>query len=243
MDLFRRLFLIALCAGTLSGAVVTGAHLLSTVPIILEAETYEKAGEAAAPAPAADHHHADASQAHDHGGHDHGAGAWEPEDGLERTAYTGLTNIITGVAFALLLVSGYALAGGAVGWRRGLFWGLAGFAAFTLAPGLGLPAELPGTEAAPLAARQVWWASTAAATAGGLALVAFGPRAHWAVLGVVLIVLPHLVGAPQPAEHAAAAPEALIHRFIVAATVTSLVFWACLGATTGYLFQRLFRPV
>ena len=28
-------------------------------------------------------------------------------------------------------------------WRQGLFWGFAGFAVFTLAPGLGLPPELP----------------------------------------------------------------------------------------------------
>src|ERR1700745_2045609 len=68
------------------------------------------------------------------------------------------------------------IAGGTVTWRTGLFWGLAGFATFTLAPGLGLPPELPGTEAAPLLQRQLWWVTTAAATGGGMALLALTLR-------------------------------------------------------------------
>ncbi len=258
MSLFRQLFFVALCAGTLSGVVITAAHQVGSVPIILEAEVFEKAAEAKAagagpapvstPAPAAAstpaasaaaalttlaHDHA---QAHDH---DHAAPAWEPEDGLERTLYTGLADVLTGIGFALLLVCGYALSGTAVDWRKGLFWGLAGFATFTLAPGLGLPPEVPGTEAAPLLDRQIWWIATVAATGGGLALIAFSRQALWVGVAVLLIVLPHLIGAPQPLEHVSAAPESLAHRFIVAATVTSLLFWACLGVSTGALFQRL----
>jgi predicted cobalt transporter CbtA len=76
--------------------------------------------------------------------------AWEPEDGIEKTAYTLLADLLTGIGFALLLAAGLALQGGTVTWRTGPFWGLAGFATFTLAPGLGLPPELPGTETAPL---------------------------------------------------------------------------------------------
>src|SRR3954463_11645090 len=114
---------------------------------------------------------------------------------------------LTGVAFALLLVSGYTLNGTAMNWRKGLFWGLAGFASFTLAPGLGLPPEVPGTEAAPLLDRQIWWSATVLLTGGGLALMAFSRQARWAVVAILLIALPHLVGAPQPADHASAAPE------------------------------------
>src|SRR3546814_13405119 len=45
------------------------------------------------------------------------------------------------------------LTGRQTGWRQGLLCGLVGFAVFTLAPGLGLRPEIPGTEAAPLADR------------------------------------------------------------------------------------------
>jgi predicted cobalt transporter CbtA len=38
--------------------------------------------------------------------------------------------------------------------RRGLLWGLGGFAALHLAPAVGLPPELPGMASADLAARQ-----------------------------------------------------------------------------------------
>src|SRR4051812_21537235 len=229
MDLFRRLFLVALCAGTLSGVVITVVHQIGAVPIILQAEVFEKATETPAAEPAMT------------AVHEHEVAAWGPEDGIERTAYTGLADVLTGIAFALLLVSGYTLSNTAVNWRKGLLWGLAGFATFTLAPGLGLPPEVPGTEAAPLLERQVWWSATVLLTGGGLALIAFSRYALWVIVAIVLIALPRLVGAPQPAEHASAAPQALAHRFIVAATVTSLLFWACLGMSTGVMFQRYFQ--
>jgi cobalt transporter subunit CbtA len=228
MNLFRRLFFVALCAGTLSGAAITVVHQIGAVPIILQAEVFEKAAETPTAEPTV----------MTTATHEHEAAAWEPEDGIERTAYTALADVLTGVAFALLLVSGHSLRGTAMNWRKGLFWGLAGFATFTLSPGLGLPPEVPGTEAAPLLDRQIWWSATVLLTGGGLALMAFSRQARWAVVAILLIALPHLVGAPQPADHASAAPEALAHSFIVAATVTSLLFWACLGMSTGAMFQR-----
>jgi cobalt transporter subunit CbtA len=221
MSILRPLVFAALCAGLLSGIFATAAHQLGTVPIILEAEAYEK------PAP-----HMTL------GAHQH-ASSWEPENGAERTAYTLVADILTGIGFALLLAAGLTLRGGVVTWRDGLFWGLAGFAAFTLAPSLGLPPQLPGTEAAPLFQRQLWWSATAVATCGGLALLAFTRRSPWAFLAAVLIVLPHLYGAPQAADPMAAAPTPLAHRFVVAATVVNFLFWSILGASTGYFLGRL----
>ena len=168
MDTFRRLFVVAALAGLFSGIFVTVVHEVSTVPVILGAEVYEKAGEEAPPATdaAAMSTAADAATAvaaaDEHGD---GAAAWEPEDGFERSAFTLLTDVLTGIGFALLLVSAYSFRGRAVDWRAGLFWGLAGFVVFTLAPDLGLPPEVPGTEAAPLFERQLWWVATAALTA------------------------------------------------------------------------------
>ncbi len=221
MAVFRRLVFAALCAGLLSGVAATVAHQIGTVPLIRQAETYEKPLERASPV------------AHEH------TSAWEPENGAERTVYTLLADILTGVGFALLLGAGLTLRGGEVGWRQGLLWGLAGFATFTVAPSLGLPPQLPGSEAAPLFDRQIWWLGTTVATGGALALIAFTTRARWALLATVLIVLPHLYGAPEPPEHIAAVPAALTHRFIIAATVVNLLFWLILGASTGYFHERL----
>lgn len=244
MDTFRRLFIVAALAGLVSGIFVTIVHQVSTVPVILNAEVYESAGEAAPATDAAPMSTAaepDAAAAHDHAdGHEHDEGGWSPEDGFERTAFTLLADVLTGIGFALLLVSAYSFRGRAVDWRAGLMWGLAGFVVFTLAPDLGLPPEVPGTEAAPLMERQLWWIATAALTAAGLGLIVFGRQALWAIGGVVLIVLPHAWGAPQPAEYASVAPEGLAHQFVVAATVTSLLFWAALGLTTGFLYGRIF---
>jgi len=151
----------------------------------------------------------------------------EPEEGFQRNAFTVAANILTAIGFALLLTGAYALRGRPVTWREGLLWGLGGFVAFTAAPGLGLPPELPGMPVAELAARQTWWIATAAATAMGLCLLALRPAIWTAVLGLGLIALPHLIGAPLAPESHSEIPAALSHRFVVVVTLTSLLFWAC----------------
>jgi cobalt transporter subunit CbtA len=223
MVIFRRLVLVALCAGLPSGIFAAAAHQIATVPVILKAEVYEKAAE-----------HRGAS-AHEH---EHTATAGEPENGAERTAYTLLADILTGIGFALLLAAGLTFRGGEVTWRDGLFWGLAGFATFTLAPGLGLPPEVPGSAAAPLFERQLWWVATVLATGGALALLTFTRRAVWVVVAVVVMVLPHLYGAPQPADHHGGPPESLARQFVVAVTIVSFLYWLVLGASTGYFYRR-----
>jgi len=153
-----------------------------------------------------------------------------------------LANIVTGIGFALVLVAASELAGGIASWREGLIWGLAGFAVFTLAPGLGLPPELPAMPAADLTARQVWWIGTAAATAAGLALIAFRRTLPLALLGLALIVVPHMIGAPQPESHETPIPENLHHSFVVAVTVTNLIFWVALGMLVAVFRQRVSIP-
>ena len=230
MSVFRSIVLSAMVAGFVAGAAITVVQLFSTVPLILKAEVYERdATEAAAKAGAATHENAD---------HEHDVVAWEPKDGLERNTFTAAANILTAIGFALLLAGFYALRGRPVTWHEGVLWGLGGFVVFTAAPGLGLPPELPGVPAAPLAARQIWWIATAAATALGLGLLIFRRSVWAAVLGVCLIVSPHLIGAPQLAERHTNVPEALSHQFIVATTVTSLLFWVLLGCMTSIAYRR-----
>jgi cobalt transporter subunit CbtA len=247
MQMFRRLFIAAASAGLLSGLFVTLIHQVTTVPIILEAEVFEKAADekAAAAAPATDATDATSTEAsHDGHDHEHDAEAWEPQDGFERTAYTAGADLLTGIGFALLLVAAFGVSGRAIDWRKGVYWGFAGFAIFTLAPGLGLPPEVPGTQAAELDIRQIWWIGTAVATAIGLALLFYvqQPKPLWIVVAVALIVLPHAIGAPQPDEHHSAAPEALAHRFIVAVTMAELLFWTVLGALSGTFYKRFVQP-
>jgi len=239
--MLRQILASAVIAGALAGILVSGLQEIRVVPLILEAETYESAGEAAndaisaAPAP---HHHDMPAPTHHHVEDIATTGSWAPEEGLERTFYTVLSNILTATAFALLLTSCYALAGH-LDWRRGMLWGLAGFAVFHLAPSLGLPPEVPGSTAAPLYNRQAWWFGTVAATAGGLVLLVFHRENLFKLLGAALLVLPHFIGAPHPELHGGLAPQELSSQYVVAALVTAGLFWVFLGAVSGFLFHRM----
>jgi cobalt transporter subunit CbtA len=245
MTIFRSLVFRSVLAGILVGIVVTIAHQFGTVPLILQGEAYEQAGETAG-APAVGDRPAMAMPTAEHdetaAGHVHGGDAWEPTNGFERNAFTAMADVLTGIGFALLLSGAYVISGRAITWREGLFWGLAGFAVFTLAPGLGLPPELPGMPATALGPRQEWWIATATLTAAGLGLLAFRREPWAAVLGAVLIIAPHLWGAPPPASEATNVPESLWHRFAVAVTVTNFLFWMLLGGITGALHERWSTP-
>lgn len=241
MNIFRNVVFVAALAGLCAGILMAAMQAYATVPLILHAEVYEQ-GEhaydhgAAAPAAAASSDQQQAAAAADE------EEEWEPADGFERYAFTVLANIVTGIGFALVLVAASELAGGIGNWREGLVWGLAGFAVFTLAPGLGLPPELPAMPAADLTARQIWWIGTAAATAAGLALIAFRRTLPLALLGLALIVAPHMIGAPQPESHESPIPENLHHSFVVAVTVTNLIFWVALGMLVAVFRQRISIP-
>ena len=229
---------VALLAGISAGVVGWGVHMLGTSPLILQAEVYENASEAAASAAAteaeATQHSHDANTAEHH----HDAGAWAPADGWERNLYTLGADVVTGVGFAFLLTAAIVFFGKGADWRRGLLWGLAGFACFSLAPSFGLPPELPGTEAAPLLERQLWWIGTAIATAAGLFAAARLRNVYGYAIAVVLIALPHIIGAPRPEVAGGLAPAELEHKFILIAVASSLAFWLVLGVLTGAFFKR-----
>lgn len=205
-------------------------------PIILQAEVYEDTAKQDAAAPVSVSHHPDSAHAHDHA-HDHEE--WKPENGWERSLWTALANISLAVGFGLFLGAAFSQSTTPVNWRAGLLWGLAGYTVFFVAPSLGLPPELPGTSSAPLDERQTWWTMTVAMTALGLALLVFARNWKIKLLGVVSLIIPHFVGAPQSLVHASAAPVELTHSFFYATAIANAIFWLALGGLMGFFYKKL----
>lgn len=235
---FYRIVLAAVAAGILAGLLLTGVQQLQVAKIILQAEVYEDAADAAKEAQAT----AQTAAGHDHQHeHEHHHDDWKPENGFERTGFSVIANITIAVGFGLLLASAFHLRGGAIGWRQGLLWGAAGYLVFFLAPSLGLRPEVPGTAAAPLVDRQIWWLATAALTAGGLSLFAFTRSWQLKLVAVAMLVAPHLVGAPQPELEHSAAPAALAQSFIAATALSNALLWLALGGLTGLFYQKAGR--
>jgi cobalt transporter subunit CbtA len=171
-------------------------------------------------------------------GHGHTHDGWMPEDGIERTTFTILANVITGVGFALVLMAAVMFSGREITIKNGLVWGTVGFFVFAVAPAAGLPPELPGMGGGEIAPRQVWWIATAAATAVGIAAIVMWSGVAAKAAGVVLIALPHIVGAPVEPALDSPVPAELAARFVAASLASAAVFWAVLGVAMGWLLHR-----
>ena len=230
----QRIFLTAVIAGFVAGLFVFGVQTLKLTPLILQAEIYEEAD--AAKKEQAEAAMAAAMPDMDHS-HHHDEAAWEPANGFERNAWRFVADLGVGVGFALMLVGAFSLRGEPMNLQRGVLWGIAGFTVFSLAPGFGLPPELPATMAADLAERQVWWIGTALATAIGLYLIVFKPSHPMKALGTAILVLPHAIGAPH-APLGGVVPTELNAEFAAASLATMAMFWVVLGAVSGWLYGR-----
>lgn len=247
--MITRLLSAALVAGFLASVVATGLQLALTSPLILQAETYEGEGAHAALAPTTDAPfaalivpaHAPSQHSHGEGGHDHGkADEWQPAPGLQRMAFTGLATLVGGVGYALLLAAVMLALRREPTPQSGLVVGVAGFLAVALAPAIGLPPELPGMGAAPLVLRQSWWLMTVIATGLGLYLIAVRRVPLTILGGLVLIVAPHLAGAPQSVDTVSSqVPPAAAAQFAARSLAIGFVFWAVIGLAYGWAW-RLF---
>jgi cobalt transporter subunit CbtA len=249
--MLKNLILSAAAAGVAAGLFTAVVQHVTTTPIIIEAEKYEGGG--------APHDHAAGTPAHDHAAAaDMSAPAlsiasegeptstvpdeeWAPADGIERTLYTSLATTVMGVGFGLALLGVMALVGVPINARMGLAFGIAGFIAVALAPAMGLPPEIPGSGAAELGARQTWWFFAVGATALGIAGFLLSKNVWLQIGGVVLIALPHIVGAPRPHEFVSTAPAELAGHFAAASLAATAIFWAVLGYASGAFYERFSR--
>lgn len=239
----RRVLWVGILAGLTAGLAIAVLQHFTTTPLILAAEVHEASGAAKAAGYLAPADvllaHGPAGSAHD-AGHDHGAGgaAWSPADGIERTLTTALATVLTAVGYALLLIAAMLVAGERITVRTAIGWGAAGFAATGLAVGLGLAPELPGSAAGDFVARQAWWIGTAAASAAGLyglfRLQSLGAKAG----GLILIVLPHVVGAPRPTRFESPVPAELAAHFASTSLAVHAAMWILVAALIGALWER-----
>jgi cobalt transporter subunit CbtA len=245
--LFQRLIWCALFTALAVGSVQFAVQRWQAVPIVLAAEAYED--QKAEPA----HEHAATAEPHTH---HHDDAAWAPAQGLERSAWTWVANALHAFAMALLVFAAMGawvwLRGPALGTSRlALAVAAAGWLSLHLWPSLGLPAEIPGMDAAALGARQAWWVLAAVSAAGACAALAFGTAPWRWLAAALLLALPFAVGAPQPAGdllagfsgEAHAQLQRLAGDFIWATTWVSLSFWASLGGIGGWVFARWLKPL
>ncbi len=215
----------AALAGAIAGLLAAAIQLAFVVPTLLEGELFES-GERL-------HFVLEGTPQSERGAPDLG-------DDLTRHGMTVAFSLVTYLGYGLILAGAMVLAeryGFAITARAGLVWGVAGFIAVQLAPAIGLPPELPGTPATEIGPRQAWWLLTVAVSAIGLALIAFG-RGFVPLAGVVLLLLPHLIGAPHLDTYWGFAPPELSAHFVTLSLGAALAGWALLGFLCGWFLER-----
>ncbi len=223
---FRNLVLSAFIIAIVAGLIFSAYQAFFITPIILSSEVYEILEPV-----------------------NHQIEAWSPADGMERNAWSFGTNFLLCFAYALMLLSAMSVKPEVTA-IKGLFWGIAAYLTLFVAPALGLPPEIPGMEAAYLEGRQVWWLVTVIFTAVSLWMIAFQSLFYKGV-GVVLIIIPHIFGTPQPETHGFANTEpiaiealtTLWHQFIIQTSIGNALLWLVMGASAGFLIKCFINPL
>ena len=221
--MFQRILTSALFAGFAAGLIAAALQFAFVQPVLLHAELYE-GGDLV-------HFGAEVVSAHPE----------LPGFDLMRDGLSILFSALIYVGYGLLMVAAMSMAsdrGFEINARTGLIWGIAGFVSFHFAPGFSLPPEVPGVSASDVGERQVWWFATVAATAIGLALIGLGRGVAMAVIGVVLILAPHVIGAPHPDSFAGPVPPEIAALFASRALGVGFASWAVLGCFAGFFWQR-----
>lgn len=221
--MLSKLLTSALFAGAAAGLIAGLLQLLFVQPVLLHAELYES-GELV-------HFGSIASSAHpDLPGFD-----------AVRDLLSIVFSMLTYTGYAMMLVALMLIAeerGAHVTARTGIIWGIAGFVAAHFAPGFSLAPELPGSAAADIGARQVWWFATVISAGIAMWLIAFGR--NWAMWGsaVILLAAPHVIGAPMPDTLTGPVPTEIASLFASRAYGVGMVAWVMLGCFAAYFLDK-----
>jgi len=235
--LFRKLIQIAFLSAIISGLLLGLLQSFSTTAIIHAAEQYEVVEQG--------HTHGDVNS------HDEEVEEWAPGEGAERVGYTYLADILIAFGHSLLLTSimifmMLKFKKPEISWRSGFIIGIGGYLSFYVATVMGLPPEVPGTLAADLQLRQIWWSLTVIATIIGLVTLYLAPN-KFKFAGILFLIMPHIIGAPQPEiatflnENASAisALSQLEHQFLLSSAWVNLAYWLALGVFSGLFANRI----
>lgn len=234
--MFRNLFLAALVAALCAGLATSAFQAWRVTPLIFAAEAYEGGEEEA-------HEHGEDAAADENAvaaeAHAHDEDEWAPQDGFERTAYTIVSNLLMAAGYALIIGAVSVLFNLPITFANALYWAVGGFAAFSLAPALGLPPGMPGMPVADTLARQVWWFGAAISTGAAFILVA-RIRAPWALaVAVALVLLPQLIAAPAAPTDPSDVPPRMTAEFVAAVLYNGAIFWVVLGLAFGRINDYL----
>lgn len=221
----KNLLTSAVFAGVAAGLIAALLQFVFVIPTLLEGELYESGARI--------HFATDGSTQSE-------KGTPSLDGDMMRHVMTVAFNLVTFTGYGLLMLAGMIFAaekGHALTPRRGIIWGIAGFVAVQLAPAIGLPPELPGTPAAELAPRQLWWICTILATIAGLALIAFA-RGPITLAGIALLLAPHIIGAPQLDTYYGVAPPELSAHFVTLSLGVALAGWTSLGFFCAWFWEK-----
>ncbi|WP_349361051.1 CbtA family protein [Stappia sp.] len=221
--MFSRIVASAVFAGAAAGLIAALLQLAFVQPVLLHAELYESG--------ALVHFGGTPVSAHQD------VLAFDPlRDGLS-VLFTMLT--YTGYALILVALMAHAESRGTrITARSGILWGIAGFVAVHFAPGFSLAPEVPGVAAADVFDRQIWWFATVATAGLAIWLIAFGRGfVAWGAAAVLLLA-PHVIGAPEPDVFTGPVPTEIGALFAARAFGIGLAAWVLLGCFAGYFWQR-----
>ena len=246
--IFRNIIFSAVFAGIIAGLIYGLFQATQISPIIYAAEEFEVA-ESAIDVSADGHDHSQDQETEGHS-HNHEAGA--PQSELKRQLYTISSTILASISFALILIAlmyWHNLKSNKpkVTWFSGLGWGLALMLSFFVSPVMfGLHPEVPGTQAAQLEHRQIWWLFCVSATMAGLVVLYYMPM-KFKLAGIALIVLPHVLGAPHISSEltfanqdpaAISALTELTKQFYNMTSIGMFIFCITLGTLSGFAVNR-----
>ena len=222
--MFLRIIVSGLFAGALGGIIAGVLQWFFVQPVLLHSELYETG--------VLKHFGDSTNSAHPELEH------MQPiRDGLSL-----IFSMLIYTGYSLLLISAMTLrqlkSEKPFTLHQGFIWGISGYFVVHLAPAISLPPEVPGVAAADLQSRQIWWFATCVFTAGGLWMIAFYAKALSFLIGAILILAPHIIGAPEPNIFTGPAPTEIGALFASRALGIGLISWTILGGLSALFLQK-----